>query len=113
MSQWEIVRSVGNGKSVDRLLANSRALRDVKDTFFTGDREQLKSQLRQWAQDFNVGSEDVKNLTVAALLAKFMASTDDNILKSLIESARGMAEEAGLADLKASVVLEDKKPAKA
>lgn len=109
----KIVRSVGNGKSIDRLLENSRTLRDVKDTFFTGDREQLKSQLRQWAQDFNVGSEDIKNLTVAALLAKFMASTEDNLLKSLLESARGMVQEAGLADLKASVLLEDKKPAKA
>ncbi|MCB1126594.1 MAG: flotillin family protein, partial [Verrucomicrobiae bacterium] len=109
----KIVRSVGNGKSVDRLLENSRALRDVKNTFFTGDREQLKSQLQQWARDFNVRSEDIKNLTVAALLAKFMASTDDNVLKSLLESARGMVQEAGLADLKASVLLEDKKPAKA
>lgn len=112
----KIVRSVGNGKAVDRLLASSSALRDVKNTFFTGDREQLKAQLRQWAEDFNVGSADIKNLTVAALLAKFIASTEDGALKSLLESARAMAQEGGLADTAAAALLEEggeKKAAKA
>ncbi len=106
----KIVRSVGSGKAVDRLLANSNTLQDVKNTFFTGDREQLKAQLRRWADDFNIGTEDLKNLSVAALLAKLTADSNDSTLKSLMDSAARMARENGLADIAASAFLEDAKP---
>jgi hypothetical protein len=33
----KIVRAVGNGKSVDRMVNNSETLSDIKNTFFNGD----------------------------------------------------------------------------
>lgn len=105
----KVVRAVGTGKSVDRLVGNSQALTDIKNTLFGGDPEKFKSQLRSWVKDYGVSSEDVKNLSVAALLTKLMAASKDSGTSSLIESARSFAREVGLADAPAESAI---KPAK-
>jgi uncharacterized membrane protein YqiK len=109
----KIVRSVGSGKSVDRLVDNSSTLSDIKTTFFNGDPEYFKTQLRQWVKDFGIKTGDLKNLTVAALLAKLMASTQDSALHSILKSAQQMAEKSGLSEVLASTVIADKEAAKA
>lgn len=103
----KIVRAVGNGKSVDRLVHNSETLSDIKSTFFNGDRDHFKSQLRKWVSDFGVSTEDLRNLTVAALLARLIGSTKDNSLQSLLKSAQSMARDSGLADTLAATVIEE------
>lgn len=94
----KVVRAVGTGKSVDRLVGNSHTLTDIKNTFFGGDPEKFKTQLRSWVKDYGVSSEDVKNLSVAALLTKLMAASKDSGTQSLLESAKSFAREAGLSD---------------
>jgi hypothetical protein len=94
----KIVRAVGNGKSIDRMVGNSKTLSDIKSTFFNGDGEHFKSQMRKWIDDYGVKTEDVKNLTVAALLTQLMSSTGDNATKALMRSVLSRAQEAGLAD---------------
>jgi flotillin len=101
----KVVRAVGNGKSVDRLVHNSQTLSDIKATFFNGEGDYFKSQLRQWIDDFGVSSADLKNLTVAALLGRLIASSKDSSVKSLIRSALNMANASGLADLPATEAL--------
>jgi len=101
----KIVRAVGTGKAVDRMLANSAALADVKNTFFNGDPEHFKTQLRQWIKDFGIKSEDVKNLTIAALLGKLMASTKDSTVQTLMQSALDMVRERGMSDTPAAAVV--------
>jgi len=108
----KIVRAVGNGKSVDRLVSNSETLSDIKNTFFNGDPDHFKSQLAQWVKDFGFKTEDLKNLTVAALLGRMIASSKDSGLQSLLKSAHAMAKESGLSDVVASAVLADKPTAK-
>jgi uncharacterized membrane protein YqiK len=109
----KIVRAVGNGKSVDRMVNNSETLSDIKNTFFNGDPDFFKSQLAQWVKDFGIKTEDLKNLTVAALLGKMIASSKDSGLQSLLKSAHAMAKESGLSDVMATAVLPDKPAAKA
>jgi uncharacterized membrane protein YqiK len=101
----KVVQAVGNGKSVDHLVHNSRTLSDIKNTFFNGDGDYFKTQLRQWIDDFGISSEDVKNLTVSALLGKLIASSKETSVKGLIRSALAMAKESGLAELPASEAL--------
>ncbi|MCL4176897.1 MAG: flotillin family protein [Verrucomicrobia bacterium] len=101
----KVVRAVGSGKAVDRLIANSATLADIKETFFNGDPEHFKAQLRQWVKDFGIGSEDLKNLTVAALLARLLASTKDASLRNLLKSAQAMARASGVADVPAAAAL--------
>jgi flotillin len=62
----QIAGAISRGKSVDRMVENSAVLGDVKDTFFNGDPEYFKAQLSEWAGQFGVTAEDVKNLSVGA-----------------------------------------------
>ncbi|MBN8246344.1 MAG: flotillin family protein [Verrucomicrobia bacterium] len=101
----KIVRSIGAGKSVDRLVQNSATLTDVKETFFTGDPEQFKARIRQWVADFGIPSEDLKNLTLSALLAKLIASTDDAGVKETLRMALATVKQRGLGDAKAETVV--------
>ncbi|MCU0786985.1 MAG: flotillin family protein [Verrucomicrobia bacterium] len=108
----KIVRAVGGGKSVDRLVGSSSTLTDIKQTFFNGDPEHFKTQLRQWVKEFGIKTEDLKNLTVAALLARLLAGTHDSALQSVLKSAQEMARDTGLSEVMASVALGDKATAK-
>jgi len=102
----KIVRSVGRGKSVDRMFANSSTLTQVRDTFFAdGSPEEFKARLSQWVADFGISSEDLKNLTIAALIGQMIAGTKDNALQNILRSAMDTARASGLADAKASVIL--------
>ena len=103
----KIVRAVGRGKSVDRMLDHSGTLTDIKNTFFNGDPEHFKTRVRQWIADFGLKTEDLKNLTIAALLAKLIASTEDPSVKALLHSALGLAKDHGLAESPALAVLNE------
>jgi regulator of protease activity HflC (stomatin/prohibitin superfamily) len=87
----KVVRAVGTGKSVDRLVNNSETLSDIKKAFFIGDGDHFKTQLRKWIDDFGITSEVVKNLTLSALLAKMMACTNVNSILSMMGSALSAA----------------------
>ncbi len=103
----KIVHSVGRGKAVDRLVANSETLANIKSTFFGGGSpEQFKARLAQWVSDFGIKSEDVKNLTIAALIARMIAGTKDNALQNILRGAMETARETGLADADAAEVLD-------
>lgn len=101
----KIVRAVGNGKAVDRLVDNSETLTDIKTTFFNGDPERFKTQLRAWIADFGLRSEDLKNLSIAALLGKLAAVSEGDPQHATIASALAFARRLGLADTPAASVL--------
>jgi flotillin len=100
----QIAGAISRGKSVDRMVSNSQVLGDVKETFFNGDPDYFKAQLREWAGQFGVSSEDVKNLTVGAALAQFLGSASGETRSKLI-SLLGAADRFGLADENAGKVL--------
>ena len=101
-----IVNSITAGKQVDRLVDNSSVLSDVKSTFFSGDPGQFKEQIANYIDMFGVTSEDLKNLSVAALLGQMMGMTnDESVLKSQ-QSMMGAATRTGVATQNASTVLE-------
>jgi len=101
----KVVRAVGTGKAVDRMVQNSGTLSDIKNTFFNGDPEFFKGQFRKWIADFGISSADVKNLTVAALLGKLIASTDDSSVQGMMKAALNAVRERGLADAPAAAVV--------
>jgi flotillin len=102
----KIVRAVGTGKAVDRMVHNSETLSDIKSTFFNGDADHFKNQMRQWISDFGVKTEDIKNLTVAALLTQLMSTTQDGATKSLMNTVLSKARAAGLANAPVETALE-------
>ena len=101
-----IVNSITAGKQVDRLVDNSSVLSDVKDTFFTGDPAQFKEQIANYIDMFGITSEDLKNLSVAALLGQMMGLTNDESVLKNLQSMMGAATRTGVATQNASAVLE-------
>lgn len=101
----KIVRSVGRGKSVDRMLENSGTLTDIKQAFFSQGPDKFRAQLADWVREFGIKSEDLKNLTIAALLGRMLASTKDDTLRGLLAGAEEFAEANGLSKTKAADVL--------
>ncbi len=99
-----ITRAITTGKVVDRAIGNSEVLGDVKDTFFNGDPEYFKAQAKTWIQDFGVETEDLKNLSVSALLGKLVGSTTGEKRQKLI-GLLGAADRFGLSDATAASLL--------
>jgi len=98
----KITNAITNGKAVDRLVSNSKALTDVKNTFFNGDPEYFKARMEQFTQQFGIDSEDVKNLSVAALLNKMKNMADADTDAGDFEILSGLAKQLGFSNKKLS-----------
>jgi hypothetical protein len=57
---------------------NSALATDVTNTLFTGDPEAFTNQLKTFAGRFGMTSEDLKNISVSALLTRMSAQADDD-----------------------------------
>jgi len=100
-----IVSSVMHGKSLDRLVDNSQILTGVKDSLVGDGEGDLAERLRDLVGRFGLTSEDVKNLTVSALLVKMIGMTSSSGTKGILGELLDAAKAAGLAGKPASSVL--------
>jgi hypothetical protein len=106
----QITSAVKGGKAIDRFVYNSRVATDIKDTFFDGNAGYFRDKLLGLVEQFNLSTDDVKDLSIAALIAQLMglAKTDD--IRSQLTSLLGMAGSVGVADQKvAKLVIEPPK----
>lgn len=98
----KIVGSITQGKQVDRIVDNSDVLGDVKDTFFKGnDPDHFQKQLKTFVSRFGMSSEDLKNITISALLAKMIDKSDDTT-RGPLQQLLGFVKDTGLADKSAA-----------
>jgi len=100
-----IVNSITAGKKVDRLVDNSSVLSDVKNTFFTGDPMQFKNEVGRYIDMFGITTEDMKNLSVAALIGQMMGLTNDADVLQNLQSMMGAATRAGISSQNAGDVI--------
>lgn len=91
-----IVNAVGQGKGVDRLVGNSDVLTRVNDTFFGGNADEFKRAITDFIDRFGVSTEDMKNLSIAALIAQLMLKADGDD-EHRLSSLLGMAKSTGVA----------------
>jgi uncharacterized membrane protein YqiK len=85
-----IVNAISSGKAVDRFVDKSEHVSTVTEGYLHGD-ENLMHDIKEILQSPRIGSDDVQNLTIAALLGKLMRRTDDvrrNKLGALLDQAR-------------------------
>ena len=99
-----ITTAVTKGKATDRMVDNSKVLSDVKETFFNGDPEYFKSQVAGWIDQFGIATEDIKNLSVSALIGKMVPMSEGKTRDALL-GMLGSAERFGLANEPASKFL--------
>ena len=100
-----VTRAIGAGKSVDRLVGNSVAISDIKETFFNGDPDYFRKQMSAWVDQFAISSEDLKNLSISAVLGKMVQRADEPETKSRLDALIGAAERFGLSDRNAGQVM--------
>ncbi len=101
-----IVNSITAGKQVDRLVGGSHVLADVKDTFFNGNPENFKEEIGRLIDMFGVSSDDLKNLSVAALIGQMMGQTTDGNVLNRLQSMMGMATRTGIASENAGKIID-------
>lgn len=96
----QITSAVKGGKAIDRFVYNSRVATDIKDTFFDGNADYFRDQLMGMANQFSLSTDEIKDLSIAALIAKMLglAKTDD--VKSQLTTLLGMASSVGITDQK-------------
>ncbi|MCA8995767.1 MAG: flotillin family protein [Planctomycetaceae bacterium] len=100
-----IIDSVKAGKSVDRFVQNSSVITDVKNTFFEGESNgDFKANLVRFTEKFNLSFEDVKDLSVAALLTKLLFEADDESETTALKRLQRTLKSAGLLDKKVSTL---------
>lgn len=98
----QIIGSITKGKSVDRLVAGSDVLSQVKDTFFqSGTGQNFKESLKQFVDQFGVSTTDLKELSISVLLLKLMNKADGST-KDVLRNLHNAAEAIGIGDQKAS-----------
>jgi flotillin len=100
----KIVNSISNGKAVDRLVSHSDVLSDVRRTFLNGDPDHFQSELERFVRRFGLGSDDVKNLSIAALIAKMMAMSDDDGVRGQLQQLLESVRRSNLSDALASTL---------
>ncbi len=90
-----ITNAITTGKAFDRAVENSATLSDIKETFFNSDPDYFKSQVQAWVDRFGVSSDDLKNLSIAALLGRMAKEAKDDKTRGEIRSLLGAAERFG------------------
>lgn len=104
----QISSAVRGGKSIDRFVLSSQVATDIKETFFSGDPDQFKDKLGALLDQFHVNASDLKDLSVAALVGRILASSNGNgSIPQLIEML-GMANQLKLADTPIAKLLPSK-----
>lgn len=98
----QIIGQITNAKGIDRLVQNSTNIQDVKEGILGSNDVQgnLLERIKDFADKYNISSEDLKNLTIAKLLMNLQnqadTKDDTNMITNLLNMAKGM----GLSDKK-------------
>lgn len=93
-----IVNSITDGKRIERTIENSGTLRDIKNTFFedgSTDRKAFGAKLQKFVEQFGISSDDVKNLSIAALVTKMIGLTEDGQLRNELKKLLRTVKNAG------------------
>ncbi|MBM7556320.1 flotillin family protein [Halanaerobacter jeridensis] len=100
-----LINSITRGKQVDRLVDNSDVLTDVKDTFFSGDRDEFKQEVKSLIDSFNLDSEAIKNLTISSAIMNYMNDATGT-KKTVLNHVLSKAKELGLANTPIKKIME-------
>lgn len=95
-----IVGSMAKGKAIDGLIGQSGQLQDVKKALLgdgngNGD---LKLQLSQFLNRFGMNTEDVRNLSISALLIRMMQNAENDGQRTALEELNKLAGSMGMGD---------------
>ncbi len=94
----KIVGAISNGKAFDRTVNNSQIFSKVRTQLLDDPNQSLVQQIRGFIKDVDVDSEDIKNLSVTALIVKIMNQTNDPDKKGMLQQLLDLARGSGFGD---------------
>jgi uncharacterized membrane protein YqiK len=95
----QIVGSIAKGKAVDGMVTKSATLQDVKNTFFNPNGgSDFKTQLKAFVDKFGLNSDDIRNLSISALLVKMINSTTNEATRMSLQNLSSLATSIGVSD---------------
>jgi len=95
-----ITASITKGKMLDRTIDNSDALSKIKSQLLDDvDGATFLDKIKTLVSESNLKSEDIKNLTISALITKMIAKSSDGKRKGMLGQILDLANQFGLADL--------------
>ncbi len=97
-----VMKAINQGKTVDRLFDNSTTLSSLKANLLGGGN--LLDRVKEFTNKQGLGTEDLKNLSLAALLLKLRDNASDSD-KSAISQLMELAQTVGLGGLDAGKLL--------
>ncbi len=101
----KIIGSITRGKTVDRLVENSEVITEIKDQLLDTSEGGLKENIGKLIKSFNISSEDIKNLSVSALLLKLTGKAKNDKDKNLLDQLVELVTTKGIENLPASTFL--------
>lgn len=91
-----IIGKITTAKGFDRLVENSSNAQQIRDSILGSSdvKGNLLMKVKDFADKYSIGSDDIKNLSIAALLNKMMSqsenSEDSTFLGNMLNLAKGM-----------------------
>lgn len=99
-----ISSAVMSSKYVDSFVNNSDHLLDIKKALIGNGNGDFSKSLRAFIGKFSVSSEDIKNLTISALIAKMMSQTKDGEQQTILNTLLSTAKAIGISEKTAESV---------
>lgn len=95
----KIIGSITQGKQVDKVVKNSEIINDIKNHFFdSSDGKSFKDQFASFIDQFGISSEDVRNLSISALIGRMMQENTDDKTGSMLSSLNDIAKSLGVSN---------------
>ncbi|CAM1345212.1 flotillin family protein [Tenacibaculum amylolyticum] len=100
----QIIGQITKAKGIDRLVQHSDNIQDVKDAILGSDdvKGNLLDKVKDFANQYGISSEDIKNLTVANLLMDLKDRANNSDEEGLFSNLFNLAKGLGLSDKKLS-----------
>jgi len=103
----QIIGQITKSKGIDRLVNHSDNITQVKDAILGSDdvKGNLLDKIKDFATQYGISSEDIKNLTVANLLVDLKSKTNSSSEENLFSNLANLAKGLGLSDKKIKLKL--------
>jgi len=92
----KISGAVAQGRAIDGMVNESSVLTDVREALFDTDEEVVKAKIKSLTSRFGVNTEDIKNLSIAAVLSSAIANTGDKSLQGVFSDLLDSTKKLGL-----------------
>ncbi|MEM7036807.1 MAG: flotillin family protein [Bacteroidota bacterium] len=100
-----IIKSISQAKTIDGLVTNSSVLSDLKENLLNSeDGQNLIGKIKDLIKQVGISSDDIKNLSIAALLMKMSNATGESATKDMLNKLLNAAWQAGIANKPAGML---------